>query len=385
MSVIPLHRKNCKPDERTNSTVSGENKTAVVHLKEVRLAEDQVNREEKRSIGPGGENTASENSDFNLVKKLFNGIINYARQGNFSKAEQIRESLIRKFPSAARAIVRADEIIDQEKSSAMDPEKIRPWSDLFDQFTTKESIAFYFALKEFTAKPSQAVYQQGSCDNRLYFIRSGQLKVKYFDYDVRKNVAVAVLRKGDLAGIEPFFTFTNHTTNLVAVEESTIMYLDKSAFQKIVLENSGIESKLFRYCEAKQIQAYQTRPETMSRRAYERYKAELAAALWRIDSNDCPVAGPLDGKIVDISSGGVGYRVKSMKIGEAACLHNSRILIAATYSKYGLSHELKKTGTVVSLKFHPMGECSVHIQFEEPMDEDRVIEIAQHVDVIAYI
>jgi c-di-GMP-binding flagellar brake protein YcgR len=123
----------------------------------------------------------------------------------------------------------------------------------------------------------------------------------------------------------------------------------------------------------------------MNRRAYQRYKTELTAIVQRLSHNGQPTAEAMKGKIVDISSGGVGICVKNLKIGEAACLHNSHILVSATYSLYGLNHELKKIGTVVSLKFHPRGECSVHVQFEEPMDDDRVMAIAQHADVIAYI
>ncbi|MEZ4577671.1 MAG: hypothetical protein R2875_06545 [Desulfobacterales bacterium] len=90
-------------------------------------------------------------------------------------------------------------------------------------------------------------------------------------------------------------------------------------------------------------------------------------------------------KIVDISAGGLSYRVINLKIGEASHLHNSRIHINASYQRYGLFYDLTKTGRVVSLKFLPFGECSVHVQFEEPLNEDTVIEIAHHTDVTAYI
>ncbi|MEZ4577670.1 MAG: hypothetical protein R2875_06540 [Desulfobacterales bacterium] len=39
-----------------------------------------------------------------------------------------------------------------------------------------------------------------------------------------------------------------------------ISYLDKNAYQKLLAENHAIESKLFKYCESKQIRYEQYRP-----------------------------------------------------------------------------------------------------------------------------
>lgn len=358
-------------------------KPRVIPLHEVALSDQFSNRTKNESSRSG--DAAPEKSRTEQLKQLFEAIVQYANQDNFSRAQQLYDRLVMEFPSAIAVITKAGEFIEQKKKTAMDPEKIRPWADLFNQFTAAEASAFYYALKEFVVKPNQPVFQQGSCDTRLYFIGSGQLKLKYFDYNIRKNVTITHLGRGDIAGIETFFTLTNHTTNLVAVEESQILFLEKSDYHTLLLRHAAMESKLFKFCESKQARYQQKQPENMSRRAYERYKTELHAVVRRLDQNDRPGVEYHEAKIVDISAGGVGYRVDHLKIGEAACLHNSRILIAATYAKYGLRHELKKTGKVVSLKFHPMGECSVHVQFDEPLDEERVIEIAQHADVIAYI
>ena len=362
-------------------------KTRVIQLHEVDLSGKQENKKKAHPSPMTSDKAEPEKAGSGMVKKIFDAIVYYVNQSNFEKAQQLYDRLVIEIPTAVNAIVKAGEIIEQRKRNTMDPEKIRPWADLFNQFTDSEAAAFYFALTEFTVKPNQPVFQQGNCDNRLYFINSGRLKLKYFDYNVRKNVPIATLQRGDIAGVETFFTFTNHTTNLIAAEESKISYIDKADYQKIVVQHHGIESKLLKYCEFKQSKRRheESPPKEVNRRAYQRYKTQLAAIARQLDSNDRPAGEPLKAKIVDISVGGLGFCVKSLKIGDAACLHNSRLIITATYAKYGLSYELKKIGTVVSLKFHPLGECSVHIQFEEPMDEDRVMEIAQHVDVIAYI
>jgi len=354
-----------------------DNKKNIIHLHEVALPENQSKQKLKASSLLRSDQSGPVKKKEDVVKKLFEGIVYYANQNNFAKAEQLRERLIDEAPRAVKAIVRSGEIIDQKKVACMDPQKIKALADLFNEFTTSEAAAFYFALKDFVVRPNQPVFQQGSCDNRMYFIRSGSLKLKYFDYDVRKNVSITTLRKGDIAGVETFFTLTNHTTNLIAAEKSEISYLEKSAYQKILADHHAIESKQVNYQPKK--------PEELSRRAHKRYKAELTIFVQRFDQNGKLSEKLSEAKIMDISAGGLGYRVKNMKIGEAAHLHNSRIFITASYQKYSLSHELRQSAKVVSLKFLPLGECSVHVQFEEPISEDKVIDIAQTADITAYI
>lgn len=359
-------------------------KRKVIHLHDVAPHHTDLKTQKTTSL-VHRRDEGNKDSDDAVAKAIFERIIYYLNQNNFVKAEHFRNKLIAEVPTAVRAIVRSGEIIEEKKSATMDPEKIRPWSDLFNQFTSREAAAFYFALKDFAVKPNQPVFRQGECDNRLYFIRSGSLKVKYFDYDIRKNISITTLRKGDIAGIETFFMLTNHTTNLVAAETSEISYLDKTAFQKIITENHAIESKLCKYCETKQIRYEQSRPETPGRRAHKRYKTDLLARVRRYDPSGNLLEEKSEVKIVDISSGGLAYLVKNLRIGEASHFHNSRIYISASYQRYELSYDFKKAGKVVSLKFLPFGECSVHVQFEEPLNEDTVIEIAQHTDVTAYI
>jgi len=319
------------------------------------------------------------------AKTLLNEIVQLANQKKFAKAENLRAELIKIAPTAVREIVRSGEIIEQKKADSMDPRVIKPWAELFNQFTASEAAAFYYALKAFIAKPSQPVFQQGSCDNRLYFIQSGSLKLKYFDYDQKKNVTVTTLRKGDVAGVEPFFTFTNHTTNLMAAEECIILYLDKQAYQKILATHHAIESKLCNFCESKKINLFQNAPTPPARRAAERYKANLKGQVQRIDPKGKLLPETSDIQVVDLSTGGLCYMVNNIKVGEAANLHNSRVQITAAYQKYSLSYELKKIGKVVSLKFYPHGECSVHIHFEDSLNESKVMEIAKHTDVMAYL
>lgn len=311
-----------------------------------------------------------------VVNALLNKIIQYAKQKNFAKAESLREELIKTAPKAFREIIKSGEILEQKKAEGMDLRITKLWPDLFNQFNTSEAADFYYALKTIIVKPSQPVFQQGTCDNRLYFIQSGALKLKYFDYELRKNVVIATLQKGDITGIEAFFTFTNHTTSLVAAEESIILYLDKQAYQSILTTHHGIESKLFNYCESKKTNYFQNTSRTPARRAHERYRTNFQAQMQRFDKKGNLLKKISKVRVADLSANGLCCKTNKIKVEEVPKLHNSRVLITASYQKHSLFYELKRIGKVVALKFFPHGECSVHIQFEEPLNESTVMKIA---------
>ena len=319
------------------------------------------------------------------IKALYAGIVKYTCEKEFGKADRLRDKLVEVAPLALTEIAKADEIIEQRKIAAMDLEKITPWKDLYSIFTTSESVAFYFALKDRVVKSNQPVFEQGSCDNRLYFILSGRLKLSYFDKEKRKKVTFAILKKGDITGIETFFSFSIHTTTLVATEESKISYLDKDAFQKILTDNPTIESKLYSYCKNKKQHCHIDNQKGLGRRAHKRYETSLRGHVQKIDKAGKPQKEISRMTIADISAGGLCYNTTNLKIGDAADLHKSDILITASYNKGTENKEFQRLARVVSVKFHPNGECCVHVQFKEQLSERKIFEIAQYTDVTAFV
>ena len=319
------------------------------------------------------------------IKALYAGIVKYTCEEKFSKAQRLRDKLVEIAPLALTEIVKAGEIIEQKKLAAMDLEKITPWKDLYSIFSTSESVGFYFAIKDRVVKANQPVFEQGSCDNRLYFVQSGRLKLSYFDKEKRKKVTFAILEKGNIAGVETFFSFSIHTTTLVAAEESKISYLDKNAFQKILTDNPGIESKLCNYCEKHKPSCDLDNQKGRARRAHKRYETSLRGHIQKIDKTGKPLKEITKMTVADISAGGLCYNTTSLKIGDAADLHKSDVLITASYNKGGESKEFKRQANVLSVQFHPHGECCVHVQFKEQLSERQVFEIAQYTDVTAFV
>ena len=279
---------------------------------------------------------------------------------------------------AITEIIKTGEIIEQEKAGAMDSEKIQPWADLFDKFTESESVAFYFLLNAFTAKEKKPLFEQGAYDNRLYFIRSGRLELSYYDNEKNKSIAIAVLEKGDIAGEDTFFSFTNHTTTLIPLEDSDVFFLERNIFEKSLKDNPTIEPKLFDYCK-KYLKTCRIdeKNKGQARRINERHQVSLRGQAQVVDKDGNRLRDSSSITIVDISDGGLCYVLRNVRKNGAADLHAGWVNIKASYKTDSATSELNELAKVVSVRLFPFEECSVHVQFKSPLEKERLQAIVQ--------
>jgi predicted Zn finger-like uncharacterized protein len=318
-----------------------------------------------------------ENNDPAVVQTLYNGIIRYAGLKKFKEAERLRAQMMKIAPMSLTEIIRTGEIIDQEKTAAMDYEKVKLWAGLYDKFNKSEAAALYFALTGMTVKANTQVYEQGQFDDRLYFILSGRLKLSYYDTEVGRHLEYGFLDKGDITGEDAFFTFTSHSSTLTAQTDTELLCLEKTDFENILVENPNIETKLFEYCEKVKKTYRQIGKKGTARRSTKRYETSLTGQVFAGDPKDTLMKDITKVIITDISTGGLCYVVQNMKKEEAATLHKNWINITASYKKGPLMADMMKLAKVIAVHFHPFGECSVHVQFKDPLDEKTVREIAR--------
>jgi CRP-like cAMP-binding protein len=324
-------------------------------------------------------------SEAEVIKAFYNGIVRYAGLKDFARAEQLRETMMEMVPNAITEIVKTGEIIENEKTAAMDFEKIKPWAALFNKFTPGEAVAIYYLLKTVTAKVHQRIFQQGDCDNRLYFIESGKLKLSCFDKQVKKNVVFATLEKGDICGVETFFTHTTHTTTLTVLEDAQITYLDKKSYQKLLVDHPSIDAKLIQYCETHQKKIKIQDADNLFRRAHPRFQTTLTGKIQRIDSRGNLSDQVSTVTVADISMGGLCCIARNLGVGEAANLHQSLVQVSFAYQKFEILHEQTKVAEVVSVRFLPFGDSSIHLRFKTPLEEHKVHEIARNTGVTAFL
>ncbi len=321
-----------------------------------------------------------------IVMAYGNGIKRYARQGEFGKAEKLRERLIAVAPTAVAEIVQTAEIIEREKTASMDYERIKPWAGLFNTFTPGEAAEFYYALKEVNVKARQSIFRQGNCDNRLYFIASGKFKLSYFAPQEKKTVVFAEVGPRHICGVETFFTHMTHSTNLVAIEDSHILFLTKQEYQKLVSKHPAIQSKLITFCEKYQLKfEHLKKMDNPARRAHPRFQIALKGEIHRIDSKGSIQPSGLEMTVADISVGGLSFKIPRMGLSDAAGLHLSIVRATVYYRKFSITHQFSRMAKVVAVRFLPFGECSVHLQFQDPLEEGKVFDIAKHTNVTAFL
>jgi hypothetical protein len=320
-----------------------------------------------------------------VVTAFYHAIAGHASRKNFALAEQLRETMMEIFPNAVAEIVKAGEIIESEKASIIDFEKIKPWAELFDTFTLGEATAFYHLLNTMSARKHQRVFQQGDCDNRLFFIESGKLKWSCFDRQAKNNVVFANLTRGDICGVETFFTHTTHTTTLTVEEDAKLIVLDKKSYQQLLVDHSAIDSKLIAYCESHQKKLNIQNNGGLFRRAHPRFQTALMGKIYRVDPKENLSNQFLNVTIANISVGGLCCLVDKMGVGEAANLFQSNVQIFFSYMRYDTSHDMIIPAKAVAVRFFPLGESTVQLHFDKPLEESRVHEISFNTGITAYL
>ncbi len=114
------------------------------------------------------------------MKQLLGLIERVARLRNFMQAQKLREWIVEIDSTAVSQILRASEIIDREKVAAIDKGHLEIWGELYDILTTDEFSAVYYALKHKKYQNEEIIINQGTVQETLFFINSGQAKL-YFD------------------------------------------------------------------------------------------------------------------------------------------------------------------------------------------------------------
>ena len=313
----------------------------------------------------------------NAAKLLLEAIMKFAKEKNFEKAEELREKLYEVAPMALAEIVSSGEIIEEEKRLTMDKSHLKTWARLFDTLTTDESNGLYFAMKSKAFKADQPVFEQGQLDSRMYFIKTGRLQMVYRDRFGIEEAVLKELTPGDIANDEAFFSFTVCTTSLVAVTDSEVFFLEKDILTEWEKKHPGIENKLRSFSRLFEKVGELIQKSGIQLRGHKRVKFSRNALIQPLDNSGKPLRSPYKVSLFDISAGGVSYGFKLSKKEDASQLLDSWINIQTVYQNQTGKHRINCNGKIVAVHLQPFGESSVHVQFEELLAEQVIIDIGR--------
>ena len=333
-------------------------------------------------IGSAGDNLTQQlklvdqhveqNDTKSAVKILFDLIVKYAKEKEFSKAEVLRERLLEVDPMALTELVKAGEVIEEEKSESIDQKHLDLWANLYETLSSEEANALYYAMKSGTCNAEQTIIRQGELNPKLYFVYEGQLKMVF--HKEGEEFLIRELNPGHIVGADSFFFISICTTSVTALSHVKFSFLEKEILKKWEDESPALVSKLKDYSLGFDKIYDLLKEKGLDRRSHERVRVSVKMSITRMDDSGLPIEEPVTGTLADISVGGLSFYIKTPKEKAANMLLgpklNMRFILPAGESQY----QIDQNGTVVGVREH-IYDYSVNVKFDKILDEKIIKEI----------
>lgn len=302
-------------------------------------------------------------------------IAKIARMRRFAQAEQLREWLIEIDSLALTDIIRAAEIIEEEKHAAVDKGHLEIWSGLFDVLSTEEFSAFYHGLEHKQYRNEEIVMKRGAKQKMLFFINSGRIKLFYQEKDTEK--LIKTLQKGEILGIGTFFNTSVWTVNAAALGQANVSILKFETLQKWRDDYPALESKLQDFCHQFESVSAGLKGPGRDRREYTRHKVSaLRLTVSLLDSKGSSTGVSAKGDLFDFSRGGASFFMRISKKDNARLLlgRNLRVRLPVEET-HGVP--VSFDGEIVAVRAHHAmeNEYSVHVVFNSPIDSGNMQQI----------
>ncbi len=309
------------------------------------------------------------------VKLLFELIVKYAKNKDFSKAELLREKLYKVDPMALNQIVESGEIIEAEKSDFIDQNHIKTWKKLYSRLTSEETNTLFYSLKEATYGPDKTLIRQGDINNNLYLINRGQLKIFYRTKD--REIFLKPLGPGDTAGEDTFFSSTVCTTSLTTLSDVKLNYLTKDILAKWDVDFSSLASKLRNFCLELEKVSDLLKKKGEDRRLQNRINISGAVLIQLIDNSGSTIGKTIKGNLSDISAGGLSFFIKTAREKVARMLLGRKLNIKFILVLGQGRYEIEKNASVLAVHYHLSNDYSIHLKFEGLLHE----RISKEIDI----
>ena len=297
------------------------------------------------------------------VKCFYDLVSQHARAKNFPKAEAMRERLMAVDDMALTEIIKSAEIIEAEKSGAIDQNHLEHFKALYDRLSEEETNGLYFAQQPLALDAGEVLYRQGDINTRLFFIQQGQLKL-YFSRE-GKDSLITTLEPGDVAGQDTFFATTTCTTSLAVQSRAKLQVIENVHLAEWKESLPALAAKLREFCQVKDVGQLVT-TKGLERRQSRRVKVEGLVVAQIMSTAKDLLGKPFRGDMADISNSGLSFYIKATDK-SARMLLGRPLKIKATLELGGKRQTLERTGTTVAVTPLFFGDFSIHIKFDAPL------------------
>ena len=313
------------------------------------------------------ERCLQENNTEEAIRILLDLVVAHARKKDFRKAEMFRDRLYDVDAMALSEIIRANEVISEEKSRGIDSSHKEIWAKLYGLLTTDERNSLYAAFEEITVYPDEVVFRQGEACSSLYLVNQGRLSVT--SKQGSREILISQLGPGRLFGSETFFSDSLCTTSVTALSTSKLFSLDKSALAGWQSHLPGIEAKLRDFCRKADAIPSLLQQKGMDRRSRMRKKLAGKAAIQFLGNSEELIGKPFRGELYDISSGGISFLFKISNTEKARLMLGRRLIIQLRSTTPETPFKIQKKGTVVAVHPMPFDDYSFHVKFDGDLSD----------------
>jgi signal-transduction protein with cAMP-binding, CBS, and nucleotidyltransferase domain len=277
---------------------------------------------------------------------------------------------------ALNDIIRAAEIIQDQKTVAVNPDFLEIWSKLCDNLTTEEFNALYYAMEHSSFPEETVLARQGGGRPVLYFINHGQVKLYYNDNNA--EVLIKVAHQGQVIGMDTFFDASVWTMSAVALSNVQVSSLHLKKTKNWPVEFPAVTSKLHDFCKEFNDLGKHLTKLNKSRRDHERsvLAGRVSIAILNNDKNNSGIQ--ITGELADISSGGLSciIRISQKKNARILLGRNATIHVSSTTAQGKI---FQINGILVNVKslYSMNNEYSAHVKFGRKLTREELAGIIE--------
>ncbi len=305
-------------------------------------------------------------------QKIFSRCVNAARDKDFMTAEMLRDRLLEINPMALAEVIRAGEIIEEEKSSTITGSHLKIWADLYERMNTEDFNALYYVMRPEKYRAGEVIVASGETDPTLYFLNAGNISL--FSRNGGEEIFLKRMQPGDVLGVDQFFSVSVWTITLKAHTDVQVHVLERQALAGLQQAHPRTESLLLDFCRRFDIVPDLVRMAGSDRREDPRYPVSMVITSTLLDQYGHAGKRTFKGEMIDISRGGLGFSIK------IATRENARLLlgrqIVAELGEVG-GRMLKCAGLIVGVKYRQDAEqdFSIHVKLFRKIEQAVVSDV----------
>lgn len=315
---------------------------------------------------------AAEGKKDEAKQSLYDLVVSLAKSGQFAEAERLRERIYEIDPMALTEIIRSGEIIDKEKSSAVDDQDQHVWSTLADLCTEDEFSSLYHELVRQTLQAEEPIVTQGSRNDSLLFINKGSIKV--FHKVGEKEIFITTLGEGDTIG-ENFFTPSTWTVSLSTLTDAEVLSITQEQVGRLEEKHAGISRKLEKFYNDNSNIPKTLISKGLERRQYKRFTLSRKIQVIPIHSSGKTTGKGFRAEIVDLSKGGLAFVIRISKKENTKLLLGRKLQVVLPVG--GTPSYQYLPGRCISVQSFSAFESdyTVHIVFDNALDDEEMRNI----------